>query len=202
MNNIKILDITAREILDSRGNPTVSTKVVLSDGGAGSASVPSGASTGSYEAKELRDGDKERFGGKGVLGAVKNVETDIRSCLTALDDVNISVADLAMINLDGTDDKSKLGANATLSVSLALARALADSGKIPLWKYLANPYPDWFFADIPWQNMTNSAQKLPNPMLKCLGRVETLPYNGVWKLYVKLQFIPLSFRNTPCGIWG
>lgn len=138
MNNIKILDITAREILDSRGNPTVSTKVILSDGSVGSASVPSGASTGSYEAKELRDGDKERFGGKGVLGAVKNVETDIRSCLTALDDVNISVADLAMIKLDGTDDKSKLGANATLSVSLALARALADSGKIPLWKYLAN----------------------------------------------------------------
>jgi len=136
MNNLKILDITAREILDSRGNPTVSTKVTLSDKSTGSASVPSGASTGSHEAKELRDGDKDRFGGKGVLGAVKNVETSIRSSLIKLESVDVNSADRAMIELDGTPDKSMLGANATLSVSLALARALADSKKIPLWKYL------------------------------------------------------------------
>ncbi len=136
MSEIKISDITSREILDSRGNPTVSTKVILSDGSVGSASVPSGASTGSHEAKELRDGDKDRYGGKGVLGAIKNVETVIRPCLTSLESADVSTADLAMINLDGASDKSVLGANATLSVSLALARALADSDKIPLWRHL------------------------------------------------------------------
>lgn len=136
MNKLKITHIKAIEILDSRGNPTVKTTVTLSDGSQGSASVPSGASTGSYEAKELRDGDRDRFFGKGVLGAVKNVNTTLRLLFSSLPEADIFGADSAMIKCDGTSDKSVLGANALLSASLALARALSVSSGMPLWSYL------------------------------------------------------------------
>ncbi|MEM9423845.1 MAG: phosphopyruvate hydratase, partial [Spirochaetota bacterium] len=134
-----IEDIEAREILDSRGNPTVEVDVTLECGAKGRAAVPSGASTGTREAVELRDGDKRRYLGKGVLEAVENVNGDIAEILiglSALDQINI---DRKMIELDGTDNKSELGANAILGVSMAVARAAADMLEIPLYRYLG-PY--------------------------------------------------------------
>src|SRR5262245_26632718 len=131
-----IVDIQAREVLDSRGNPTVEVDVLLADGSMGRAAVPSGASTGEHEALELRDGDKKRYGGKGVSLAVENVLTKIRPALigwAAHDQVGI---DGTMIRLDGTDYKKKLGANATLAVSLASAKAAAASVQLPLYKYV------------------------------------------------------------------
>ncbi|MBR3964855.1 MAG: phosphopyruvate hydratase [Clostridia bacterium] len=127
---------TAREILDSRGNPTVRASVMLSDGSVGTASVPSGASTGVYEAHERRDGDKERYGGKGVRKAVKAVNGDISDALRGMNAARQSDIDAALCELDGTPDKSHLGANAILAVSLATARAAASYFKMPLWRYL------------------------------------------------------------------
>ena len=129
--------IHAREILDSRGNPTLEAEVTLSDGSFGRAAVPSGASTGSREAVELRDGDKTRYGGKGVTRAVANVNTTIADALRGFDANDQQGLDAKMIALDGTPNKSNLGANATLGVSLANAYAVAASHKLPLWKYLA-----------------------------------------------------------------
>jgi enolase len=134
MSDIKISKIIGREILDSRGNPTVEVDVILADGSMGRAGVPSGASTGSHEAVELRDGDKKRYGGKGVLNAVKNVNEDIQKKLKGKV-WNQKTLDLAMIELDGTENKGKLGANAILGVSIAFAKAMAISEKKPLWKY-------------------------------------------------------------------
>ncbi len=134
ITNVKISKIIGREILDSRGNPTVEVDVLLSDGSFGRAGVPSGASTGSHEAVELRDGDKKRFGGKGVLRAVENVNGEIFKKLKGKV-WSQKTLDLAMIELDGTENKGKLGANAILGVSLAFARAMAVSEKKPLWKY-------------------------------------------------------------------
>jgi len=134
MSEVKISKIIGREILDSRGNPTVEVDVLLSDGSFGRAGVPSGASTGSHEAVELRDGDKKRFGGKGVLKAVENVNGEIFKKLKGKV-WNQKTIDQAMIELDGTENKGKLGANAILGVSLAFARATAVSEKKPLWKY-------------------------------------------------------------------
>ncbi len=134
----KIDSIHAREILDSRGNPTVEVEVKLADGSFGRAAVPSGASTGVHEALELRDGDKKRYGGKGVLKAVDNVNGPIGQCLKGQDALDQAGIDKAMIDLDGTPHKSKLGANAILGVSLAVARAAAASKKMPLYQYLAN----------------------------------------------------------------
>jgi enolase len=132
----KIVEVVGREILDSRGNPTVEVEVTLEDGGFGRAAVPSGASTGVHEALEMRDGDKARYGGKGTLKAVKHVNKDIRDAVTGLDGLEQGVVDQAMLALDGTSNKSKLGANAILGVSLAVARAAADSVGLPLYRYL------------------------------------------------------------------
>ena len=131
-----IADIKAREILDSRGNPTVEAEVYLEDGSFGSAAVPSGASTGSHEACELRDGDKDRFLGKGVLKAVENVNTIIADELIGMDALCQRDIDHTMIDLDGTENKTKLGANAILAVSLATAHAAADFLNIPLYRYI------------------------------------------------------------------
>ncbi len=131
-----IIDILAYEVLDSRGNPTLKAKVVLDDGSVGEAIVPSGASTGKREALELRDGDKGRFGGKGVLKAVENVNGAIADEVIGLDAFNQTAVDAAMLQLDGTNNYSKLGANAVLGVSMATARAAANSLGIPLYRYL------------------------------------------------------------------
>ncbi|MFZ1043422.1 MAG: phosphopyruvate hydratase [Anaerolineales bacterium] len=133
----KITSIHAREILDSRGNPTVEVDVQLGDGALGRAAVPSGASTGVHEALELRDGDKKRYGGKGVLKAVENINGSISKALVRLDSSDQSAIDKAMLTLDGTSNKSKLGANAILGVSLAVARAAANSKKVPLYQHLS-----------------------------------------------------------------
>lgn len=131
-----IVDIKAREIIDSRGNPTVECDVVLESGAFGRASVPSGASTGVREAIELRDGDKERFEGKGVLKAVANVNTEIKDALLGLDASNQVLIDRTMIALDGTETKARLGANAILAVSMAVAKAAAEDAGLPLYRYL------------------------------------------------------------------
>ena len=132
----EIVSITAREILDSRGNPTVEADVTLSGGAMGRAAVPSGASTGEHEAVELRDGDKEHYMGKGVLNAVENVESILAPELTGMDASNQRLIDATMIAIDGTENKSKLGANAILAVSMACARASASALKLPLYRYL------------------------------------------------------------------
>jgi enolase len=132
----EIASIHAREILDSRGNPTVEADVVLEDGTRGRAAVPSGASTGEHEAVELRDGDKSHYLGKGVMLAVENVESVIAPELAGMDATNQRLIDATMISLDGTENKSKLGANAILAVSMACARAAADSLGVPLYRYL------------------------------------------------------------------
>ena len=123
---IEIVDVLGREILDSRGNPTVEVEVYLEDGAMGRAAVPSGASTGIYEACELRDGDKSRYLGKGVENAVKNVNTEIAECLIGMNVLDQVSIDKAMIELDGTPNKSRLGANAILGASLACAKAAAE----------------------------------------------------------------------------
>ena len=130
-----IIDIIGREILDSRGNPTVEVDVVLEDGSMGRAAVPSGASTGSREAIELRDGDKGRYLGKGVLKAVEHINTEISESVLGLDASEQAFLDKTLIDLDGTDNKSKLGANAMLAVSMAVARAAAEESGLPLYRY-------------------------------------------------------------------
>src|ERR1700710_3290459 len=132
----EIASIHAREILDSRGNPTVEADVVLAGGVRGRAAVPSGASTGEHEAVEMRDGDKDHYLGKGVLGAVENIESILAPELTGMDASNQRLIDATMIAIDGTDNKSKLGANAILAVSMAAARASANELRIPLYRYL------------------------------------------------------------------
>src|ERR1700685_573225 len=132
----KIQNIEAREILDSRGNPTVEVDVTLTCGTVGRAAVPSGASTGEHEAIELRDGDKARFGGKGVTKAVANVNQTLGPAVLGLDALDQSQIDKVLCDADGTPNKAKLGANAILGVSLAVARAGADAMGLPLWRYL------------------------------------------------------------------
>jgi enolase len=148
-----IEDIVAREILDSRGNPTVEVEVLLMGGERGVAAVPSGASTGAHEAVELRDGDKKRFGGKGVLEAVQNVNEAIRDAIVGLDAADQVTLDQVMIDLDGTPNKGTLGANAILGVSLAAARAAANAQQLPLYRYLGGV----------------SARTLPVPMMNILN---------------------------------
>ena len=128
----EITGITAREVLDSRGNPTVEVDVVLADGARGRAAVPSGASTGAHEAVELRDGDKARYGGKGVLKAVQAVRGEIADALRGMSATDQVAVDKALIELDGTPNKARLGANAILGVSLAVAKAAARSTGLPL----------------------------------------------------------------------
>lgn len=137
-NAIEIKDIVAREILDSRGNPTIEADVILANGVCGRAAAPSGASTGSREALELRDGDKSRYLGKGVKKAVANVNSQIRSALLDKDVTAQSELDKILIDLDGTENKANLGANATLAVSLAIAKAGAIAKNLPLHQYIAN----------------------------------------------------------------
>src|SRR6187431_3686437 len=131
-----IVDVIAREILDSRGNPTIEADVVLESGVSGRAAVPSGASTGSKEAIELRDGDTARYSGKGVLRAVENVNTEICEAILGLDASEQALIDKTLIELDGTENKSRLGANSTLAVSLAVAKAAAEECGLPLHRYL------------------------------------------------------------------
>lgn len=131
-----IIDVYAREVLDSRGNPTVEVEIVLEDGTMGRAIVPSGASTGAYEAVELRDGDKERYLGKGVLQAVENVNTIIAPEIMGMDATRQAEIDQLMLELDGTPNKAKLGANGILGVSLAVARAAANYLALPLYQYI------------------------------------------------------------------
>lgn len=148
-----IIETYAREILDSRGNPTVEVEVFLEDGTTGHAAVPSGASTGAFEACELRDGDKARYGGKGVLKAVENVNSIIGPAIQGFDATEQAAIDKLMISLDGTDNKSKLGANAILGVSMAVARAAAKSLDLPLYQYLGG----------------FNAKELPVPMMNILN---------------------------------
>lgn len=162
-----IQKILAREVLDSRGNPTVEADVFLSDGSQGRASVPSGASTGSREALELRDGDKARYLGKGVLKAVANVREKITPALQGKKSEDIAAVDRIMLELDGTEMKTKLGANAILAVSMAVCRANAVHLKLPHYKYLENVYYDHFIgksASVPFRGVS-----LPTPMMNILN---------------------------------
>ena len=136
MNYLEIEKVIGREILDSRGNPTVEAEVYLVDGTIGRGMAPSGASTGEFEALELRDGDKSRYLGKGVTKAVENINTMINDAIVGMDASDIYAVDAAMIAADGTKDKSKLGANAILAVSIAAARAASISLDIPLYRFL------------------------------------------------------------------
>lgn len=136
MNYLEIEQVVGREILDSRGNPTVEAEITLADGTVARGTAPSGASTGEFEALELRDGDKARYGGKGVLKAVENINTVIADAIVGMDATDIYAIDKAMIDADGTKDKSKLGANAILAVSIATARAAATALGIPLYRFL------------------------------------------------------------------
>jgi enolase len=155
-----IIDITAREILDSRGNPTVEADVTLASGAAGRAAVPSGASTGEREAAELRDGDAKRYGGKGVLKAVANVTDVIAPALMGFDALDQIGLDRRMIELDGTESKSKLGANAILAVSMATARAAAEDVGLPLWRYLGGPLSRTL--PVPMMNILNGGAHSTN----------------------------------------
>ena len=157
---VTILDIKGRQILDSRGNPTIEVDVILSDGSMGRAAVPSGASTGKYEAVELRDKDKAIYNGMGVKQAIKNVNTEIFDILSGRDPFDQKNIDSDMIELDGTDNKSRLGANAILGVSMAVARSAASSLQLPLWKYIggirANTLP------LPMMNIINGGAHANN----------------------------------------
>ena len=160
MNKTEISKVRAREIFDSRGNPTVEVDVTLSDGSFGRAAVPSGASTGEHEAVELRDGDKSRFLGKGVLSAVNNVNTILASTVIGLDALQQSVVDEAMIKADGTPNKSNLGANAILGVSMATARAAANHLDIPLFQHLGTAESNLLPA--PMMNIINGGSHADN----------------------------------------
>ena len=159
---MKIIDIKAREILDSRGTPTVSAEVILECGCTGVASVPSGASTGEHEALELRDGDPSRYFGKGVLKAVANVNEIIAPALIGYDVFQQERIDRLMIELDGTLNKSRLGANAILAVSLAVARAAAECSKSPLYRYLGTS--DSYIMPVPMMNIINGGAHSDSPI--------------------------------------
>ncbi len=155
-----IEEIFAREVLDSRGNPTVEVDVQLESGDIGRAIVPSGASTGAHEALELRDGDKTRYGGKGVINAVRNVNTEIAEALTGLDAADQLAIDHELLKLDGTPNKSKLGANAILGVSLACAKASAAALGLPLYRYLGGVYAHTL--PVPMMNILNGGKHAQN----------------------------------------
>jgi enolase len=157
-----ILDITAREILDSRGNPTVEVDVTLEDGAFGRAAVPSGASTGAHEAVELRDGDKARYMGKGVLKAVAAVNGEIYEALADMEGTDQLAIDKAMIDLDGTPNKARLGANAILGVSLAVAKAAAESSGLPLYRYVGGASARTL--PVPMMNIINGGVHADNPI--------------------------------------
>ena len=148
-----IVDIIGREVIDSRGNPTVECDVLLESGSMGRAAVPSGASTGSREAIELRDGDPDRYFGKGVLKAVENINTEIAETIAGLDANEQAFLDKTLIELDGTDNKARLGANALLAVSMANAKAAAEETGLPLYRYLGG----------------SGAMQLPVPMMNVIN---------------------------------
>ncbi|OQZ04952.1 MAG: phosphopyruvate hydratase, partial [Planctomycetes bacterium UTPLA1] len=152
----EIVHVHGREVLDSRGNPTVEAVVVLEDGSAGQAIVPSGASTGEYEAVELRDGDKNRYLGKGVLLAVENVNNKLSECVIGMDAMDQEEVDAAMIDLDGSANKSHLGANAILAVSLAVAKAASESCDLPLFRYLGGCHAH--VVPVPMMNILNGGK--------------------------------------------
>jgi enolase len=157
-----IADIVAREVLDSRGNPTVEVDVVLDSGALGRATVPSGASTGAHEAVELRDGDKSRYGGKGVRTACANVEGELFDALSGMDPTDQIRLDEIMIDLDGTPNKSRLGANAILAVSLAVAKAAAAELKLPLYRYVGGVFARTL--PVPMMNIVNGGKHADNPI--------------------------------------
>ena len=157
-----IVDIIGREILDSRGNPTVEVDVVLEDGAMGRAAVPSGASTGAHEAVELRDGDKARYQGKGVLKAVEAVNGEIFDALAGMDAEDQRGIDAALIKLDGTKNKSRLGANAILGVSLAAAKAAAETSGLPLYRYIGGAAAH--VLPVPMMNIVNGGVHADNPI--------------------------------------
>ena len=157
-----IVDIVARQILDSRGNPTVEVDVILEDGSMGRAAVPSGASTGAHEAVELRDGDKTRYLGKGVLKAVEAVNSEILDAVGGMDAENQVAIDEAMIELDGTPNKGRLGANAILGVSLAVAKAAAEAAALPLYRYVGGTQAR--VLPVPMMNIINGGAHADNPI--------------------------------------
>lgn len=185
-----ITDVLAREVLDSRGNPTVEVELYTEDGGFGRALVPSGASTGEHEAVELRDGDKDRFGGKGVLKAVGHVNNEIAKAVIGHDVTEQRLIDQTMIDLDGTPNKGKFGANAILGVSLAAARAAADEVGLPLYQYLGGP----------------NAHVLPTPMMNVLNggahSTNTVDFQEFMIMPVGAksvrEAVRMGFRNLPC----
>ncbi len=157
-----IVEVIAREILDSRGNPTVEADVLLESGVMGRAAVPSGASTGEREALELRDGDKSRYLGKGVLKAVENINTEICEAIIGLDAADQAFIDKTMIDLDGTDDKGRLGANAILAVSMAVAKAAAEEAGLPLYRYIGGSGP--MALPVPMMNVINGGEHANNSL--------------------------------------
>ena len=175
-----IEDVIAREILDSRGNPTIEVEVLLMNGARGVAGVPSGASTGAHEAVELRDGDKSRYGGKGVLTAVHNVNEDIREAVIGLDATDQVMLDEVMIELDGTSNKGKLGANAILGVSLAVAKAAASAQEQPLYRYIGGV----------------SARTLPVPMMNILNGGKHADNSTDMQEYMILPLGAPTFRDA------
>ena len=159
-NKYEIVKVIGREIVDSRGNPTVEAEVVLADGTVGLGAAPSGASTGEFEALELRDGDKSRFGGKGVCKAVENVNKDIAEAVVGLSAADIYAVDAAMLKADGTKDKSKLGANAILAVSIAASKAAAASMGVPLYRFFGGINGN--VLPVPMMNILNGGAHATN----------------------------------------
>jgi enolase len=158
----EIIDVTAREILDSRGNPTVEVDVTLETGATGRAAVPSGASTGAHEAVELRDADKKRYGGKGVTKAVASVNGEIFDAISGMDALDQVAIDQTMIDLDGTANKARLGANAILGVSLAVAKAAAEEAELPLYRYIGGTQAR--LLPVPMMNIVNGGAHADNPI--------------------------------------
>lgn len=190
----KVELVHAREIIDSRGNPTLEAEVTLSDGSFGRASVPSGASTGSREAVELRDGNKSRYLGKGVLNAVENITKKIAPAIKGKDGENFMAVDKLMIELDGTEYKSNLGANAVLGVSMALCRAAAASQKITLHKFLQNAYYDKFLSPgdpQPYRGIT-----LPTPMMNILNGGKHADNNLSIQEFMIIPAVKGSFKES------
>ena len=177
---IEIVDVLGREILDSRGNPTVEVEVYLEDGTVGRAAVPSGASTGVHEACELRDGDKSRYLGKGVTRAVENVNTEIAEALLGLNALDQPSIDKMLIELDGTPNKSRLGANAILGASLACARAAATALNMPLYNYIGGV----------------NAKTLPVPMMNILNGGAHATNNVEIQEFMVMPVGATSFREA------
>jgi enolase 1/2/3 len=179
-----IVDVVAREILDSRGNPTVEADVLLESGVMGRAAVPSGASTGSREAVELRDGDKQRYAGKGVLKAVEFVNTEISEAIVGLDAMEQAFIDKTLIELDGTENKSRLGANALLAVSMAVAKAAADESGLPLYRYFGGA----------------GSMRMPVPMMNVINGGAHANNNLDFQEFMILPVAAQSFREAlRCG---